>query len=208
MAAEMNVEQKHYDMLVEHLPYEIAMLRNAYAFLKSVGHLKIREAIPENAGIATFINNTTVEAFWVHTRCLLEFFHRVSQSEGRTACAQDFTRVPLNYDLPFGNLTDSINDQICHLHYARFRESSGKIDGHTMQRVKEALERAIVLFESNLRDDFAEIWTVRPDVNFISVQTHRPSATNVVCSISTTPELAENNVTGPTGPTGPFGPPR
>jgi hypothetical protein len=129
----MALEQKHYDMLVEHLPYEIDMLRNSYAFLSSTARLKIREAIPENAGTVTFLNNTVIEAFWIHARCLLEFFQRVSQTEGRTSCAQDFTRDQPTYDLPFENLTESINNQICHLNYARFRNSSDKIDGFTMR---------------------------------------------------------------------------
>jgi len=148
-------------------------------------------------------HNAAIEALWIHARCLLEFFWRVSQTEGRTSCAQDFTRKQLEYDLPFGTLEDSINNHICHLNYARFRNLADKIDGFTMQRVKEALERAVSLFQSNLKDDFEEIWTVRPDVNVINVATCDPSATNVVFSISTTNVttlLPQNYLTGPSGP--------
>jgi hypothetical protein len=200
---EMAYEQKHYDMLVEHLPYEIDMLRISYAFLRSTERLKLRESLTEKTEIVTFLSNAAIEAFWIHTSCLLEFFRRVSHAEGRTACAQDFTNERQPYDLPFDSLEDSINDQICHLHYKRFRDSSNKIDGFTMQRVKEAIERAIVLFESNLKDDFARIWTARPDVKMIDVASADLSATNVIFSISTTEStssLTANFITGPTNP--------
>ena len=186
-------------MLVEHLPYEIAMLRMSYAFLRSTEMPP--QSFSAKTEIVVFLNNTAIEAFWIHTRCLLEFFRRTSHSEGRTACAQDFTRETLSYDLPFGNLEGSINDQICHLHYQRFRDSSKKIDGFTMQRVKEAIERAIVLFENNLKCEFEELWTVRPDVNMIHLAaSHSVSATNAIYSVSTadsTSSLTANYVTGP-----------
>jgi len=57
------------------------MLRNSYEFLSSTARLKIQEPIPENASIVTFLNNTVIEAFWIHARWLLEFFQRVSQGE-------------------------------------------------------------------------------------------------------------------------------
>lgn len=199
----MDFEQKHYDMLVEHVPYEIDMMRAAYAYLRSNDRIRVRDTIGDVTGLVTFLNNAAIEAFWVHTRNLLEFFRREAQAEGRTACAQDFTRTSQSYDLPFGNLEDLINEQICHLQYNRFREPFNKMRGFTMQRVMEAIDRAIELFEQNLKKDFEEIWTARPKIQVISVEAVHPSATNQVFSISTTTattELPLNFVTGPAGP--------
>src|SRR4051812_15785969 len=109
MEREDEIETRHYDMLVEHLPYEIDMLRAAYAFLTCAERPKVKEAIKENTALVTFISNATIEAFWVHARSLLEFFRREAQAEGRTASANDFTNGPLHYDLPFGNLEELIN---------------------------------------------------------------------------------------------------
>lgn len=198
----MHLEQKHYDMLVEHLPYEIDMMRVAYAYLRSTDRAKSREAIGENTGLVTFLNNAAIEAFWIHARNLLEFFGRESQAEGRTACAQDFTHSSLTYDLPFDNLKELINEQICHLQYKRYRDPLDKIDGFTMQRVMEAIDRAIALFEVTLKQDFAELWSARPKIQVTSVEANHSSATNHIFAISSTTATATlplNFVTGPAG---------
>lgn len=192
MPAEL--DDAHYNMLVEHLPYEIDMLRRSFEFLAANGRSDIEAAFPNDPIVAQYLHNAAAETFWIHARALLEFFRRKSQMEGRVACAQDFTKTYIEYDLPFGNLEDEINEQICHLQYKRYREVDKKIGGYSMERVNEALDRAIQMFEENLTEDASELWS-QPASARIKVS-ESFSATNSIQFSSTMSDISMQNSTG------------
>jgi hypothetical protein len=114
----MALEQKHIDVLREHLPYELEMLHEAMlAWASSTDWFRQMSAI---------------EVFWVKARTLHEFFTRDAQAEGRTACANDFTTQQIRYDFKeLGNRVDDINTQITHLNYYRpLGDATEKLDYH------------------------------------------------------------------------------
>lgn len=192
MPAEL--DDAHYDMLVEHLPYEIDMLRRSFEFLAANGKSDIAAAFPNDPIVAQYLHNAAAETFWIHARALLEFFRRKSQAEGRVACAQDFTKTYIEYDLPFGDLEREINEQICHLQYKRYRDPEKKLGGYSMERVKEALDRAVQLFEENLTEDAGELWSEPASARIKMSKSF--SATNSIQSSSTMSDILRQTSTG------------
>jgi hypothetical protein len=86
------IEQKNIDVLEEHLPYELDMLEEA---------LRAWATSSKSAGESSstwFTRMSAIEAFWVHARTLHEFFTRSANTEGRTACANDFTEKQMDFD--------------------------------------------------------------------------------------------------------------
>jgi hypothetical protein len=179
------LQSHHIEMLTEHLPYEINMMNCAFTFIISDGPSRVTNAIIQEAEFTTFLRNLAVESFWIHARSLLEFFWRHSHVEGRTSSANDFTCAELNYDLPFSGLDKTINEQICHLQYARSRNVHDKLGGFEMSRVRESIERAFECFQSNLTTEAAKYW-VRRSPTALQYSGEPASATNVIQIISST----------------------
>jgi hypothetical protein len=151
------VEQRHVDVLEEHLPYELDMLEVA---LIAWGNLKQEQ---NESRDAWFSRMSAIEAFWVHARTIYEFFTRSTNAEGRTACANDFTLKQIAYDLgELGSKVDDIHTQIVHLNYNRPRgEAPEKLDYYFAARSKNAIDRAVSLFQKNLKPDAQKHWNAR-----------------------------------------------
>lgn len=122
---------------------------------------------------------SAIEIFWVKARTLHEFFARDAQAEGRTACANDFTAQPIQYDFKeLVNRLDDINTQISHLNYYRpAGNSTDKLDYHFALRTKGAIDRAVSKFQEkeNLRGEAAEHWE-RRSPKMINVPDATPGA--------------------------------
>jgi hypothetical protein len=155
----MALEQKHIDVLREHLPYELNMLDQALLAWKS--------SQEPHSMAEWFAQMSAIEMFWVKARTLREFFVRTAHTEGRTACANDFTTEPIQYDFhELSSRLDDINTQISHLNYFRpLGNATEKLDWHFACRTKGAIDRAVSLFQKNLTPEAEGHWKRRDDPN-------------------------------------------
>lgn len=165
-------------MLREHLPYELDMLEWAYAFL----HDQKFEDQRKDEGQ----RNAAIECFWTHARNLYEFMTRKGKGDFEgVAAATDFVGGAFNPDLPFEKMDDNMNVQVSHLQYERPSSVNGKLGGYDMGRFREALNRAVKLFESKLNDDARGIWKMRQPVQYVYLHSAPLSSTNHTTSVST-----------------------
>ena len=153
-------------MLVEHLPYEHNMLNRAFEFLTSDAYAAERED--------KFKRNAVVEVFWLHARCLIEFY----SGSGASANASDFTTERLYPDIRLTkgkpaaanegeDFSDLINEQICHLKYERVSIPDEKLGGYDLQRVKDTIDRAMKKFQGMLTTEARVVWVDRtPTMKF------------------------------------------
>jgi hypothetical protein len=146
----MNKQEK-VDILEEHLPYEIMMLRYAFDQLQTL----------ERGLLA----NAFIETYCLHARNLIDFFWADASPKGRTPTANHFTtrdylkvRGP---DVRRGDLYAELNHQIAHLSYNRTRNHREKIDGRDRAILLQAIEAAVSEFGQHLRDEYKQYWRAR-----------------------------------------------
>jgi hypothetical protein len=163
----MALEKIKIDMLREHLPYELNMLDYAYEALA-------KETLQSDD--AELSKNASIECFFLHARNLIEFFNG-SKSVERTASAAHFTTEEISYDLP--KLMNEINNQIAHLNYPRGAHTK-VLNGSDMRRIKEAIDRAVTLFQNKLSDDARPHWEVRMPNEIEIPASFYLSATNAI----------------------------
>jgi hypothetical protein len=169
------------DIISEHLPYEIHMLRHAYDKLQSSSH-----------GQAT--DNGLIECFCLHARNLLDFFR--DQKHSNYAVAREFTTASYN---PFdgtnpkssGGLYGKLNDQITHLSYRRTNNPAAKIGPDERVFLKNLIEKEIDNFSNHVDGAYRPLW---------KVQAEAPVSTPVGPSGTTsTPHITTVGATGPIG---------
>lgn len=127
------------DILGEHLPYELWMLRQTYEKLGSPPADKV-------------LCNALIESFCIHARLLLEFF---GNKQGRHA--EDYTGGSYRA-VHLLSLTkaekDKLNTQIAHMSGQRTADASKKIDRALRAKLITALEREANEFEQQLASHF------------------------------------------------------
>ena len=144
------------EIVGEHLPYEIDMLRLTYQELEARAKKPAPESQQERA-----CHDALIEAFCVHARSLLHFFAD-KKRKGRTdddAIASDFTIgfvTGLQLDeQPLEAILTRLNKQIFHLTTERTVAEAGKFnvgtDGLTLLKL---IEPEIEKFTTNLRPEF------------------------------------------------------
>jgi hypothetical protein len=189
-------------MLVEHLKYEFDVLDAAYDFIHGNGHDLERED--------WLRINSAIEAFWLHARNLIEFFERRTTGDDKgIASAEDFTKRPVQYDLPpkRQGIRLMIDQQVCHLQYNRITDAdhkSGhaptKIGGTEMWQVKGMIDRALTLFQKELTYEGSELWETRSPPKIlafgggVSASSHSTAATSTVIVGK---DLGPQGATGP-----------
>lgn len=142
------------DIMLEHLPYEIDMLRGTYS--ESLQILRNRPA-SETFGQQT-IRFALLEAFCIHARGLLDFFSN-NRSDPTDAVASDFTTgyVP-TFDQnaePLKSLRVKLNKQIFHLTKNRTIVNVDKFQmPEDAESILKQLELAIAHFINCLAPDF------------------------------------------------------
>ncbi|WP_282949535.1 MULTISPECIES: hypothetical protein [unclassified Sphingopyxis] len=157
------------EILGEHLPYELWMLRETDARLKSP---------PEDY----VLRNALIEAFCIHARQLLEFF---DNKQGKHA--KDFTGG--NYAAAhLSGLTrserDKLNTQIAHVTAKRTINPAEKI-GHALRaKLLTALEREAQHFEGELASEFQGMFRAAVPGQVITIG-GSPSATNAPTYVTT-----------------------
>lgn len=173
-------------LLREHLPYELDMLEWAYAFLHADRFAMHRL----DAGA----RNAAIECFWTHARNLYEFMTRKGKKSAQgVASASDFVEAPFHPDLPFDQIDEKMNIQIAHLQYDRPPSNDGKLGGYEMGRFKEALSRAIKLFESKMTQDARGIWKIRQPIVDVYLHDIPASATNSIQTSTTKTSISSTH---------------
>ena len=131
----MTREQK--EILREHLPYEICMLRYTFGAVD-----KPREQLDWNAHL---------ESFAIHARALVEFFLNEDDRHNRTMIAKDL--VP-GWTAPEKNEIDrfitKVNQQVAHLGSSRTRRAAEKIGPERARKALDWIEAAVVQYRDGM----------------------------------------------------------
>lgn len=131
---------------MEHLPYEIEMLRDTYRALA---------ATPPPTDVS---KNALIKSFCVHARSLIKFFANKPGRRG-DAIAGDFTadfveRLNLNTE-PLKSLWRKLNKQIFHLTKVRTIVDADKFDpGTDGTIILQEIEQELQKFQNCLTPDF------------------------------------------------------
>jgi hypothetical protein len=159
-------------ILREHLPYELWMLRETYVTLKS----------PPADDV---LRNALIDAFCIHARQLLEFF-----DSKQAMHAKDFTGgiyAAANLSGLTKSERDKLNTQIAHVTAMRTIDPAEKI-GHALRaKFLKALEREAQHFEGKLASEFQGMFKAALSIEVIIGATS-PSATNAPTFTTTLPE--------------------
>lgn len=133
------------EILGEHLPYELWMLRETYKRLN----------FPAEDVV---LRNALIEAFCIHARQLLEFFDNKQGKHAKEFTGGHYVAAHLT------GLTkserDMLNTQIAHVTGKRTVDSAEKI-GHALRaKLLTALEREAMHFEGMLAPEFKGIFDI------------------------------------------------
>ncbi len=134
------------DIIDEHLPYEIDMLRDTYSALA---------ATPAPTGVC---KHALIKSFCVHARSLIAFFAKTPCRKG-DAVAGDFTAGFVERldpcTEPLKSLWTKLNKQIFHLTKDRTILDSDKFDpGTDGTKILQEIERELLKFRNCLLPDF------------------------------------------------------
>jgi hypothetical protein len=152
-------------VLGDALPYELAMLDIGARFTQKPEFTQLKK--DENP-IDWLTYNATVEAFWTHARCLIEFFNRSKNNnfDSSSASARDFAHEywpskDMRKLYGTGSLFQKINEQVSHVGFCRKTELYEKL-GSEMAHVKWTIDDETRAFEAKLQTEFREYWTWKP----------------------------------------------
>lgn len=157
------------EILGEHLPYELWMLRETFARLSSP---------PADAVLC----NALIESFCIHARQLIEFFENKQGKQAKEFTGGKYAAVYLS------GLTNSergkINTQIAHLTGMRTVDSAEKIGPALRAKLLTALERESQHFYGQLAPEFRDILKIAEPRQLI-VTDSSSSATNTPTFLTT-----------------------
>jgi hypothetical protein len=175
-------------VLGDALPYELSMLEAAVRYMQEDS---FRELKVDNNYVDAFIRNATIETFWTHVRCLIEFFNReTGKYEASSAGARDFTTKAYQPSKDIKKLDENnslktrINEQISHVGFCRKAEEWNKL-GRTqetqMHYVKDIINEETEKFVKNLKPNFSQYWKGSvPQAQFLNVPDQAICATNAI----------------------------
>jgi hypothetical protein len=145
-------------VLTDALPYELNMLDVAARYMKMTEFSKLRTPTNE---IECHTYNATIESFWTHARCLIEFFNRPENNnfQSSAASARDFTdgfypSSDMQKLSGSGSLSEKINEQVSHVGFCRKAETYEKLGAVEMVRVKSIINKEVQGFEQKLKREF------------------------------------------------------
>jgi hypothetical protein len=140
----------------EHLPYEIDMLRNTWRQLE-----RLAKNEPTETAEQTVHRFALIESFCVHARSLCDFFECKPKQKKDDAIATDFTAYKPSLDQtkePLRSLRTKLNKQVFHLTTNRTMVEVQRIDvGSDGTDLLRLLEPEIAKFEACLRADGAKL---------------------------------------------------
>jgi hypothetical protein len=176
----------HTDIFVEHIPYEIDMLRETYRMLAAVPP-------PTDA-----LKNALIEAFCVHARSLLDFFKSTSTNTNDAVATEFATGYVPQIDEtvdPLKTIRLKLNKQIFHLTKDRTIVNVEKFDpGIDGPEVVNTIETELARFVGFIRPEFGQFRCKSQPIPFV----HTPPTLGP--SSHTSSLSATIPTTGPTGP--------
>ena len=167
---ELNREEMERAKIVldDALPYELAMLDAAVRYMQTDEFSKLTKPKTE---IEWLTCNATIESFWTHARCVIEFFSRRKNQDftATAASAMDFTEgFHPSSDMETlwgpGRLAETINEQVSHVGFCRKVEQLQKLGASEMVRVKSIIDKEVGNFERTLKREFQPYWKPRQPV--------------------------------------------
>jgi hypothetical protein len=159
-------------VLNDALPYELDMLDAAARYMQTDEFSKLTKPKTEFEWLAC---NATIEAFWTHARCLIEFFSRRKNQDlsASAASAMDFTEgFHPSSDMETlwgpGRLAEALNEQVSHVGFCGKAEQLQKLGASEMVRVKSIIDKEVENFERTLKREFQRYWKSRHPVRLDS----------------------------------------
>jgi hypothetical protein len=135
------------DLIAEHIPYEVIMMRETYDLLFAGAH-------PEG-----IVRNALIESFAIHARALTDFFN------GRKGCdARLFTRdgyLPFKNGKVSGRLVEKLNQQIPHITQKRYSDSMRKLNGKDIRELCQLLDQEVYAFMRCLTPHYFGMWDLK-----------------------------------------------
>jgi hypothetical protein len=159
-------------VLDDALPYELDMLDAAARYMQTDEFSKLTKPKTE---IEWLTCNATIESFWTHARCLMEFFSRRKNQDftASAASAMDFTEgfhpsSEMEKLWGPGRLAETLNEQVTHVGFCRKAEQLQKLGASEMVRVKSIIDKEVGNFERTLKREFQPYWKPRQPVRLDS----------------------------------------
>jgi hypothetical protein len=159
------------NLLNEHVRYELDML---FETSNRLNYCDIDDDV---------VRNALIESFCIHARQLIDFFNdekgvhaRRFMNDGHSVSSS--TTVQLS-----GKLKTKLNTQIAHLTERRTTDPADKIGNDDRSRLVSGIQKALRVFESQLRSPFKEAWGSY-EIPTLPCSV-KPSATNAVTISST-----------------------
>jgi len=194
------MDKAHEDQLSHHLRYEHDVLRHAHAFLTEETFADERKD--------WFKRQAAIIAFWVSARSLIEFYEK---EKAHNPSASRFTKSTFypnfklkKHDPEDKNYSEEFSDlvtmQITHIKLERVIDTNRKLGGYDLDRVKEALDRALKKFQAELNDESREVWNRPPPPPTLIVDGSLASASSLATTYTST---LDGRIVGHTGPAAP-----
>jgi hypothetical protein len=159
-------------VLDDALPYELDMLDAAVRYMQTDEFSQLTTPKTE---IEWLTCNATIEAFWTHARCLIEFFSRRKNQNftASAASAMDFTEgfhPSSEMEKLWGpeRLAETLNEQVSHVGFCGKAEQLQKLGASEMVRVKAIIDKEVENFERALNREFQPYWKSRQPVRLDS----------------------------------------
>ena len=147
MAKKANTNAIKVDLMSDHVPYEIYMLRATHDALR--------------AGMTApgTCRNAFIKSFAVHARALIRFFN-----DQDAAKAKDFTqgyKAFANGKAPSDDLVTKLNAQVLHIGHHRFNTVEEKLNGADIAKLREAIDAEVSRFVDHLRPGYRGKWDTK-----------------------------------------------
>jgi hypothetical protein len=156
-------------VLDDALPYELDMLDAAARYMQTDEFSKLTKPKTETEWLTW---NATVESFWTHARCLMEFFSRRKNQDftASAASAMDFTEgfqpsSEMEQLWGPGSLSETINELLSHVGFRRRAGQLENLGASEMVRVKSIIDKEVGNFERTLMREFQPYWKPRQMVS-------------------------------------------
>jgi hypothetical protein len=155
-------------VLDDALTYELDMLDAAARYMQTDDFAELTNRKTE---VEWLTCNATIESFWTHARCVMEFFCRRKNKDftASAASAMDFTEgfhpsPEMGKLYGPGKLSVTINEQVSHVGFCRKAEQLQKLGASQMVRVKSIIDKEVGKFERTLKREFQPYWKSRQAV--------------------------------------------
>jgi hypothetical protein len=156
-------------VLDDALSYELDMLDAAARYMQTDEFSKLTKPKTE---IEWLTCNATIESFWTHARCLMEFFSRRKNQDftASAASAMDFTEgfqpsSEMEQLWGPGSLSETINELLSHVGFRRRAGQLENLGASEMVRVKSIIDKEVGNFERTLMREFQPYWKPRQMVS-------------------------------------------